>query len=90
MRRSRFSLYFALALSGLVCSGSSAGAARVSPVKCYLQTQLIGFFQTVPGTTWTCYHMTGCLCAVTFCPALCRPLQPPSTQGCTFVGNCGP
>jgi hypothetical protein len=83
MRLPRCSLYFALALSCLACSGSSAEAARVWPLKCYLQTQELSFGQTIAGTFYTCLSPF-CICKVRYCPALCQR----NPYGCTFVGFC--
>jgi hypothetical protein len=86
MRRSRFLLYLSLALSGLVCSGSNAGAARVTPMRCYSQLETIHMGQTFPGTNFLCWGPT-CICLVTTCPQLCRVGQG-YNRLCTFVSHC--
>jgi hypothetical protein len=88
MRLFRLSVYFILAISGFICSGSSAGSREV-PVYCYPPTVTT----VVRGQTFNgkvCRGYWGCTCAVWFCPQCstlpspplscsltkCRPLAP--------------
>ncbi len=86
MRHTRLLLYFALALSGLVFAGSSAGAAW-NPMTCFSQRETIGIGQTFPGTTFVCWGAT-CTCTVTTCPRLCRLTEGVVNRQCTFVSHC--
>jgi hypothetical protein len=84
MRHSRL-LLFSLALSGLVCFGSSAGAARV-PTTCYSHLAAARLGQTFPETNYVCWGVV-CVCLVTICPQLCR-LGQGHNGLCAFVSYC--
>jgi hypothetical protein len=82
------SLYFALALSGLVCGTPGAEARTIRATGCFAQTQSVRQYRFFAASIF-CVQSGGCTCTVTFCPALCRPLPlSPFFQRCTFVSNC--
>jgi hypothetical protein len=86
MNRSRFSLYFVLALSGLVSTGPSA-KSRQTNIFCYYPTDnFVGRGQTFNGKL--CRAEWGCSCAVWFCPVCSTLPSPPlscSLTHCTAL-----
>jgi hypothetical protein len=90
MHRSRLPLYFALVLSGLIWSGSSASSKPyVTAIKCHVSTISTlqpGYIDTGAPGGFYCPAMNGCTCTVTFCPTLCPPQLNGqfSPQQCTF------
>ena len=86
MNRSRVSLYFVLALSGLVSTGPSA-KSRQTNIFCYHPTDnFVGRGQTFNGKL--CKAEWGWSCAVWFCPVCSTLPSPPlscSLTHCTAL-----